>query len=40
MPQFFTMLVLSGVTAEEDIKNFPYRPKYVVGGIEDLLLDK
>ena len=34
-----TVLVLSGVTAKEDIATFPYRPKYVVGGIGDLLKD-
>ena len=36
-----TVLVLSGVTSEEGINNFPYRPKYVlrdvgaIAGIED-----
>ncbi len=34
-----TVLVLSGVTAEEDIKNFPYRPKYVLNGVGDILKD-
>ena len=34
-----TVLVLSGVTRREDIDNFPYRPKYVLDGICDLLKD-
>ena len=32
-----TVLVLSGVTSREDIDNFPYRPKYVLDGVGDLL---
>lgn len=32
-----TVLVLSGVTAMEDIDNFPYRPKYILGGVIDLM---
>ena len=32
-----TVLVLSGVTAKEDINNFPYRPKYVLNGVGDIL---
>lgn len=32
-----TVLVLSGVTGLEDIDDFPYCPKYVVGGVGDLL---
>ena len=32
-----TVLVLSGVTALEDIDNFPYRPKYVVEGVGELI---
>ena len=32
-----TVLVLSGVTAMEDIDNFPYRPKYVISGVGDIL---
>ena len=32
-----TVLVLSGVTAEEDIDKFPYRPRYVLGGVGDLI---
>ena len=35
-----TVLVLSGVTAREDIDRFPYRPKYVLNGVGDLLSDK
>jgi NagD protein len=34
-----TVLVLSGVTALEDIDNFPYRPKYVLNGIGDIVRD-
>ena len=32
-----TVLVLSGVTAREDIDNFPYRPKYILSGVGDLV---
>ena len=32
-----TVLVLSGVTAREDIDNFPYRPKYVLNVVGDIL---
>jgi len=32
-----TVLVLSGVTRREDIDNFPYRPKYVLDSVGDLL---
>lgn len=32
-----TVLVLSGVTKMEDIDNFPYRPKYIVNGVGDLI---
>ena len=32
-----TVLVLSGVTAKEDISNFPYRPRYIVQGVGDLV---
>ena len=32
-----TVLVLSGVTAREHIDDFPYRPKYIFGGIGDIL---
>ena len=32
-----TVLVLSGVTAVEDIDNFPYRPKYIANGVGDLI---
>ena len=31
-----TVLVLSGVTAREDIDSFPYRPKYVLDGVGDI----
>ena len=32
-----TILVLSGVTAREDIDLFPYRPKYVLNGVGDIV---
>jgi NagD protein len=32
-----TVLVLSGVTAKEDIALFPYRPKYVLDGVYELM---
>ena len=32
-----TILVLSGVTSREDIDKFPYRPKYVLNGVGDIL---
>ena len=32
-----TVLVLSGVTSIEDIDKFPYRPKYIFGGVGDIL---
>ena len=32
-----TVLVLSGVTATEDIDKFPYRPKYVLSGVGDII---
>ena len=34
-----TVLVLTGVTSEKDIQDFPYRPKYVVNGVGDLIAD-
>ena len=32
-----TVLVLSGVTSKEDIDKFPYRPKYVFGGVGEII---
>ncbi len=32
-----TVLVLSGVTSTEDIDKFPYRPKYILNGVGDLI---
>ena len=32
-----TVLVLSGVTKREDIDKFPYRPKYVLEGVGDIV---
>ena len=34
-----TILVLSGVTAREDIDNYPYRPKYILNGVGDIVKD-
>lgn len=32
-----TVLVLTGVTSMEDINKFPYRPKYILNGVGDLV---
>jgi len=32
-----TILVLSGVTTREGIEKFPYRPKYVLDGVGDII---
>jgi NagD protein len=32
-----TVLVLTGVTAVGDIKRFPYRPRYVLAGVAELM---
>ncbi len=32
-----TILVLSGVTSRDDIDSFPYRPKYVLNGVGDIV---
>ncbi len=32
-----TVLVLSGVTTKEDIDKFPFRPKYVLNGVVDIV---
>ncbi len=32
-----TVLVLSGVTSMEDIDLFPYRPKYILNGVGDII---
>lgn len=34
-----TVLVLSGVTTRETINDFPYRPKYILNGVCDLVKD-
>jgi NagD protein len=31
-----TVLVLSGVNSENDIRQFPYRPKYILDGVGDI----
>jgi NagD protein len=32
-----TVLVLSGVTSLEDIDRFPYRPKYILNNVGEIL---
>ncbi len=32
-----TVLVLSGVTSTEDIDKFPYRPKYILNGVGEIV---
>lgn len=32
-----TVLVLSGVTSREDIDQFPYRPKYILNGVGEIV---
>ena len=32
-----TVLVLSGVTSEKEMKKFPYRPKYVLNGVGEIV---
>jgi NagD protein len=32
-----TLLVLSGITNKNEINNFPYRPRYVLNGVIDLV---
>jgi NagD protein len=32
-----TVLVLSGVTRKKDIEKFPYRPNYILRGVEDIV---
>ena len=32
-----TVLVLSGVTSMEDIDKFPYRPKYILSGVGEII---
>jgi NagD protein len=32
-----TLLVLSGITDRKGIDQFPYRPKYILNGIIDLV---
>ena len=31
-----TVLVLSGVTSEEDLRHFAYHPRYVLSGVGDI----
>jgi NagD protein len=32
-----TLLVLSGITSSDEIDNFPYRPRYILNGVVDLV---
>lgn len=32
-----TVLVLSGVTSRQDVDMFPYRPKYILNGVGDII---
>jgi len=32
-----TLLVLSGITSKIEIDNFPYRPRFVLDGVVDLV---
>jgi len=32
-----TLLVLSGITSRNEVNNFPYRPKYILNGVIDLV---
>lgn len=32
-----TVLVLTGVTSRETLKSFPYRPKYILNGVGDVM---
>ena len=34
-----TVLVLSGVTKQEDLSKFPYQPKYILNGVGEILPD-
>ena len=35
-----TVLVLSGVTKQDDLSKFPYQPKYVLNGVGDILNER
>ncbi len=35
-----TALVMSGVTTPENIKQYPYRPKYILNGVGDIINNK
>lgn len=35
-----TVLVLSGVTSREEIDKFPYRPKYILNGVGEILKEE
>ena len=34
-----TVLVLSGVTSQEDLKYFAYRPRYILNGVGDIVME-
>lgn len=33
-----TCLVLSGITSEQEVSKFPYRPKFILNGVADLVI--
>lgn len=35
-----TVLVLSGVTSQETINLYPYRPRLIINGIGDLVMEE
>ena len=35
-----TVLVLSGVTKESDLSQFPYQPKYILNSVGDILNER
>lgn len=35
-----TVLVLTGCTSREEVDNFPYRPKYILDGVGDIVAQK
>ncbi len=35
-----TVLVLTGCTSREDVGNYPYRPKYILDGVGNIVTDK
>ncbi len=35
-----TVLVLTGCTSREEVSNYPYRPKYILDGVGNIVTDK